>query len=116
MRPLTQQEIDQAPEWANRYDITKLSSGDLIGYFGKGKMQSVYSREGGCSSDIHSCLRVPGWAKSIPSKQFMAPYKHWCNPIFDDTNDNGYSRYDLIFRKKAIEMARYFNLTIEEIK
>lgn len=91
MRNLTPKEIDDAPGWAVSYYIgTRLS--------------------------YHE--RHFGYTLPLPARKpfDIEPYKHWCDPIFDDTCDNEYSRYALIFRKKAIEIAKHYNLTAADLK
>jgi len=121
MRPLTQTEIDNAPDWADKFDITEQSIGDLIGYYGDNKSQFKYSRPGGSESDVHSCYKVPSCAQPIPRKKFdiseyidsrdghgATYFFNICSDVIgvDGFIDKGYS----------IALAKHFKLRAEDLK
>ena len=109
MRDLTQQEIDNAPDWATDYVICDdgdvcFESEESFMYLNDGDLKGlVLDQDAAMSED----------AKPIPRKN-MEPYKHWCDAVYDGNGEH--SHYDLIFRKKAIEIAKHFKLTAEDLK
>ena len=117
MRDLTQQEIDNAPDWATHYYITP--SGTIT--FESDKMfQSV-------SGTVHSNV-VTGISKrcrSIPRKAFDIRYHDWGDEfiVIVDCDSEHFQlmctvQNELfgIHRKDIITMAKHVNLTADELK
>lgn len=97
MRPLTQKEIDDAPSWAVSYEVLERTAVDY--------------------HERHYGFTLPLPNSMLQIKEFdIESYKHWCDPIDDNDGPNGYCYYDQIKREKAIEIAKYFKLTAEDLK
>lgn len=74
MRDLTQQEIGQAPDWADKYDVVELSIvPNYTAYYG-GDMSLVICHSGAKPVKMHR-VTPPDRCKSIPRKEFV----HGCN-------------------------------------
>ena len=106
MRDLTQQEIDDAPEWATHYlHCDRL---DMIRW----NDNTHYQWE---SRAKESYIKMKRDGQPIPRKEVdIKPYKHWCDPCYDSLGVGDFCYYDEIDRGKAVEIAKHFKLTLSD--
>lgn len=88
MRPLTQQEIDQAPDWATKYDVSHHAANRLVGYYGECQAQFVYTKSD-MWSDVHCNYAAPDYALPIPRKEFDIGEHEFSDPNFDGCEIDG---------------------------
>ena len=122
MRALTPQEINDAPDWAVKYDVLE-SADDLIGYYGKGKALFVWSKSG-VKSGVHNSYIEPAYAQPIPRKEFDINSYTFSNEsclgmdsdgslLFDGSHYGEDTCFD---RDDIIAMAKLFKITAEDLK
>ena len=113
MRELTPQEINDAPDWAVKYDVLE-SADDLIGYYGKGKALFVWSKSG-VKSGVHNSYIEPSYAQPILRKEFDIndsdfPFDFIASEgelyIFNNNGEGG----DTLYEDHAIAIAKHFKL------
>ena len=110
MRDLTQQEIDNAPSWATHYVLNC----DGVMFESLSKTQMMIK---GQLTDLIPFGGVSVGAKPIPRKSFdIKPFIHWLDPSYDCDAGGEHCYFDAINKDKAIEIAKHFNLTADELK
>ena len=116
MRELTQQEIDNAPEWATGYFITPGFNG--VTYESHEFYQ--YLPCGSRVEQLSSGLSVN--AKPIPRKEFdISEYEFSDSEVEVETNEDGTVwlcavAYSSVNKRDAIALAKHFKLTAEDLK
>jgi len=124
MRDLTQQEIDDKPEWATHYCIGDFTDNDRICYEGNIPVADYcYQYVGGIIVGGNNGITED--AKPIPRKEFditTYDYSHGGLTLHsvDDVNGDLYlSHYGEVHRrtrKDTIAEAKHFKLTAEDLR
>ena len=126
MRELTQQEIDNAPDWATHYYVSELGGSDVVHYLNKEKLRMSMTDDllGSITAKVSKRCQSYIMTKPIPRKPFdirshtfsdedvnyQGQSNENCLDLAVDDNSDDDCSYFCITKQDAIAIAKHFKL------